>query len=148
MRFLGNIKRTGANTTGIEVPLQVIESLGAGKRPPVAVTINDYTYRTTIGTVDGGPMISVSAAVRSAANVNGGDEVTVTLELDAGPREVSVPAELLEAMAKEPLVLRAFNRLSRSKKQRYTLPIDRAKTQTTRERNIKKALDDLRKTLG
>lgn len=33
------------NNTGIEVPVGVIEQMGAGKRPAVLVDVNGYQYR-------------------------------------------------------------------------------------------------------
>ncbi|MBK5222728.1 MAG: DUF1905 domain-containing protein [Acidimicrobiia bacterium] len=47
MRFLTTIVQSG-NTTGIHVPDTVVDDLGAGKRPKVRVTLNDYTYRSSI----------------------------------------------------------------------------------------------------
>jgi hypothetical protein len=35
------------NNTGIVVPVEVIEQLGAGKRPPVLVNVNGHEYRST-----------------------------------------------------------------------------------------------------
>ncbi|WP_245542539.1 DUF1905 domain-containing protein [Segetibacter koreensis] len=49
------------NNTGICVPNEVVEGLGAGKKPPVNVTINDYSYRNTIAVMGGIFMIGVSA---------------------------------------------------------------------------------------
>jgi hypothetical protein len=35
------------NNTGIVVPVEVLEQLAAGKRPPVLVNVNGYEYRNT-----------------------------------------------------------------------------------------------------
>jgi hypothetical protein len=37
------------NNPGIEVPAEVVDALGAGKRPRVSVTVNGYTYRSAEG---------------------------------------------------------------------------------------------------
>jgi hypothetical protein len=47
MRFRTRILQGGKTATGIRVPDEVVEKLGARKRPPVRVTINGYTYRST-----------------------------------------------------------------------------------------------------
>lgn len=47
--------------TGIQIPGEVIAALGAGKKPPVTVTVNGYRYRSTVATVDGRFMVSLSA---------------------------------------------------------------------------------------
>jgi antitoxin component of MazEF toxin-antitoxin module len=41
------------NNTGIRVPDEIAEKLGAGKKPPVTVTINHFTYRNTIAVMGG-----------------------------------------------------------------------------------------------
>ena len=41
------------NAMGIVVPPDAIERLGAGKRPPVVVTIGAYTYRSTVAVMGG-----------------------------------------------------------------------------------------------
>jgi hypothetical protein len=95
--FKAKIHLSGRTATGIEVPEQVVEGLGGGKRPAVNVSINGYAYRSTVA-----PM--------------GGD-----------------------AQA-----LRCFDGLSYSRKRRFTLPIEQAKTPETRARRIEKAVVDLR----
>ena len=76
----------GKTALGFEVPPEVVDSLGAGKRPPVLVTINGYTYRNTVAVYGGVYMIGVSAENRAQAKVTGGDEADVDLELDTAPR--------------------------------------------------------------
>ena len=44
---------TGKTATGLEFPTEVVEGLGSPKQPPVRVTINGYTYRTTVATMGG-----------------------------------------------------------------------------------------------
>src|SRR5436190_149355 len=87
MKFRTTIlKAAGKNATGIHVPDRVVEALGAGKRPKVAVTLNGHTYRNTIAVMDGRFMVGVSSDVRAAAGVKGGDELEVEIVLDTAPR--------------------------------------------------------------
>ena len=79
------------NNTGIEVPDEVVEQLGAGKRPPVIVTVNGFTYRSTVAVMGGRNLISFSSDKRAATGLAGGDAIEVTLELDTEPRTVEVP---------------------------------------------------------
>ena len=72
------ILQSGRTATGIQVPEEVVEALGAGRRPAVKVTVNGYTYRSTVAVMGGACMISLSAEHRAA----GGEEVEVNLELD------------------------------------------------------------------
>jgi hypothetical protein len=48
MTFRTIIQLNGKTATGIQVPEEVVESLGSGKKPAVKVTIKDYTYRSTV----------------------------------------------------------------------------------------------------
>jgi Bacteriocin-protection, YdeI or OmpD-Associated/Domain of unknown function (DUF1905) len=145
MRFRTTVLRAGKTATGIEVPPEVVEELGAGKRPPVRITINGYTYRSTVATVDGKSMVGVSGEVREHAGVAGGDTVDVDLELDTAPREVAVPADLAKALKADRTARAKFESLSYSGKQRLVLPIENAKKPETRQRNIAKAMAELRR---
>ncbi len=146
MKFHTKVLSTGKNTTGIQVPESIVQSLDAGKRPPVRVTVNGYTYRTSIATVSGKYMLSVSAEVREAAGVAGGDAVEVAVEVDKTPRVLAVPPELQAALKRDPAARSVFDALSNSKKQRLTIPIEKAKAAETRQRNVDKAIRELRQS--
>ena len=98
MRFRTTILQAGKTATGIRVPDEVVEALGKGKRPPVRVTINGFTYRSTVAVMGGDYMIGVSAENRTGARVKGGDEVDVDLELDTAPRELTLPPDFAAAL--------------------------------------------------
>ena len=143
MKFHTTILQTGKNTAGIEVPPEVVESLGAGKRPAVRVTLNGYTYRSSIAVMGGKFMIGVSAAVGKSSGVAGGDELDVEVELDTAPREVSLPPDFAAALNGDAEAKRFFEGLSYSNKQRIVLPIGEAKSAETRQRRIDKAISNL-----
>lgn len=143
MRFRAVIQLNGKTATGIEVPPEVVSGLGESKRPPVRVTINGYTYRSTIATMGGVFMLPVSAEVRERAGVGAGDEVEVEVELDEGPREVTVPPDFAEALGRDAEAKRFFDGQSYSNKRRLVLSIEDAKTAETRQRRIAKAVSML-----
>jgi hypothetical protein len=143
VRFRATIEQGDKTATGIEVPAAIVESLGS-KKPPVRVTINGFTYRSTVASMGGRFMVGVSAKVREAAGVAGGDQVDVDVELDTEPREVTVPPDLAEALSRDAEAKRAFEALSYSRKQFFVLPIEDAKTPETRQRRIEKAVTTLR----
>src|SRR5690242_8676909 len=87
------------NNTGIQVPDEAIERLGAGRRPPVLVSVNGFEYRSTVAVMGGKYMIGLSAAVREASGLRGGDPIRVALTLAESPREVDVPNDFAEALA-------------------------------------------------
>jgi hypothetical protein len=144
VRFGTTIQQSGKTATGIQVPEQVIEALGSGKRPAVKVTINGYTYRSTVGVVGGVYMVGVSAEHRAGADVAGGDEVEVDIDLDSAPREVSIPADFAAALDVQPEARRTFQGLSYSNKSWHVLQVEGAKTDQTRQRRIAKSVDILK----
>ena len=144
MRFHTTILQAGKTATGIRIPDELVESLGAGKRPPIRVTINGYTYRSTVAVMGGDYMVGVNADNRAAAGVAGGDEVDVDIELDTAPREVSVPPDLQTALDAEPVAQRTFDKLSNSNKGWHTLQIEGAKSDETRQRRIVRSIEALR----
>ena len=144
MRFRTTILQGDKTATGIQIPDEVVESLGAGKRPAVTVTINGFTYRSTVAVMGGVYMVGVSAENRAGTGAKGGDEVDVDIELDTAPREVAVPADFAAALDAEPDARRTFDKLSYSNKSWHTLQVEGAKTDETRQRRIAKQVAALR----
>ena len=143
MKFTTTVQGSG-NKTGIEVPEQVVSELGAGKRPPVVVTIYGKSYRSSIAVMGGQNLISLSAANREFVGAEAGDTVDVDLELDTQPRIVEVPGDLAAAMAAEPAAQEFYATLSYSAQRRYVEPLGEAKTPETRSRRISKVVEDLK----
>lgn len=135
MRYRTTILQTGGSTTGIAVPPEVLEALGQGRKPPVVVTVGGHTYRSTVATMGGVPMISLSAENRAAAGVEGGQEVDVDVELDTAPRTVEVPEDLAAALD-EASVREAFDALAPSRKKAHVLAVEGAKAPETRQRRV------------
>src|SRR4029453_10040285 len=131
MRFEATIELAGKTATGVLVPPEIVGALGSGKRPPVRVTIRDYTYRSTVAPMGGRFMLPISADVRQNAGVAAGDTVEVDLETDNAPREVSLPPDFAAALDQDADAKRFFDGLSYSKKQWHVLSIEGAKTSET-----------------
>ena len=143
-RFRATILQTGKSTMGFEIPPEVVESLGAGRRPPVTVTINGYTYRNTVAVMGGVYMIGVSSEHRGPAGVSGGDEVDIDLALDTAPREVEVPSDLTAALDADAAARATFDRVSYSNKSWHVLQAIGTKNPETRARRIEKSIAALR----
>lgn len=143
VKFKTVLLTAGKTATGIEIPAERIEKLGAGKKPPVKVTINGFTYKSTVAVMGGKFMVGVSAENREGAKVKGGDKIEVTLELDKEPRVLEVPEVFRKALSKHAAAKKKFESLSYSKQQQLVLPVKNAKTKETADRNIKKAIDAL-----
>jgi hypothetical protein len=144
VRFRTTILQSGKTAMGFEVPAESVHELGAGKRPPVKVTINGYTYRSSIAVLQGRFMIGVSAENRGPAKVTADEEVEVWLELDTEPREVTIPPDLATALDAEPAARRTFEALSYSNKSWHTTQVAGAKTPETRARRIEKSIAALK----
>ena len=143
MRFQAVLELAGKTATGFRVPREVVEALGKGKRPPVIVTINGYSYRNTVAVYGDEYLLGVAAEHRQAAGVQAGDLLDVDLVLDTAPREVDVPADFAAALEADPEAQRFFESLSYSNKRRFTLSVEDAKSADTRERRIEKYVSQL-----
>jgi hypothetical protein len=111
MRFSTTMFQSG-NNTGIEVPADVLEALGGGRRPPVVVTVNGYSYRSTVAPMGGKYLLPFSAERRSESGISGGDAIDVELDLDSAPRVVEVPEDLRTALDGSPDAAAAWAKLS------------------------------------
>ncbi len=144
MKFHTTVQLNGKTATGIEVPAEIVARLGQGQRPPVRVTIGDYSYRTTVARMGGRFLISLSAENRAAAGIAAGDEVDVDLDLDDAPREVEVPADLAAALARDHAARAAFEALAYSHRKEWVRWITEAKKPDTRTTRITKTVQSLR----
>jgi hypothetical protein len=124
------------NATGLRVPAEALAALGAGKRPAVTITLNGYTYRSTVAAYGDVFMLPLSQERREAAGVKAGDEVEVTLELDTAPRAVEVPEDLAAALDERPGARAAFDGLSYSARKEHVRQVETAKAAETRARRI------------
>ncbi|MFG1948839.1 YdeI/OmpD-associated family protein [Nonomuraea sp. NPDC048826] len=136
MIFRTTVELGGKTATGFEVPPEVVAELGAGKRPPVRVTINGYVYRSTVALMGGRYLLPLAAERREAAGVQAGDEIEVALELDTEPRTVTVPPDLAEALDRAPEAKAFFDGLSYSRQLRVVLQVEGAKKAETRQRRV------------
>lgn len=143
MRIQATVEAHGKSATGIEIPSTVVEQLGGGRRPPVSVTINGYTYRSSVASMGGRYLLGLSAEVRQNTGVVAGDTIDVDLELDTAPREVEVPADFAQALSSHPDARATFDALNYSNKRRLVMAIDAAKAADTRLRRIEKTVGDL-----
>ena len=142
MRFESVVELGGKTATGIPIPDAVIEGLGSSKRPPVTVTINGHTYRTTAVRMGGQFYVPLNAENRDAAGVAAGDDITVDIENDAAPREVTLPADLDAALDDEART--AYDALSYTHRKEWVRWVADAKRPETRAARIEKTVAGLR----
>ena len=136
MRFETTLLQMG-NNTGIEVPQEVVDGLGAGKRAAVTVDVNGYVYSSTMAVMGGRQLIPFSADKRKATGLSGGDAITVELTVDTAERTVDVPDDLASAL--EAAGARAaFDALAPSTRKAHAGSVAEAKAPETRARRIAK----------
>ena len=143
MRFRASVDLHGKSATGIVVPPEVVEGLGGSKKPKVTVTINGFSYPSSIASMGGRFLLPVSAEVRTGAGVAAGDTVDVDVELDTSVRSVEVPDDLAAALTKNKPAKAAFEALSYSNQRRHVLAVEGAKAADTRARRIEKIVTEL-----
>lgn len=143
LHFRTKVFMAGKTATGIEVPDDIITRLAAGKKPAVKVTINGFTYRSTVAVMGGRFLVGINAVNREKARVAGGDVIDVGIELDTEVRDVTVPAELQQVFDGKPEIKAVFDRLSYTKRRVIAEAVAGAKTPETRARRIERAIGEL-----
>ena len=142
MRFQSTVELGGKTATGIRIPDEVIEALGTARRPPVTITVNGYTYRTTAVRMGGAFFVPLSAENREAAGVAAGDDITVDIENDTAPREVALPDDLAAAM--DDAARSAYDVLSYTHRKEWVRWVEEAKKPETRATRIEKTVTGLK----
>ena len=142
MKFKTIIFQKG-NNLGIEVPVDIIEQLGAGKKPPVALSIKNYAYKSTVGVMGGKFLIPLSSEHRKHVQVNGGETVEVTIILDAEPRTVELPKILEDKLKGNKSAQEYFKKLAPSNQKKIVALIETAKTEQTLKKRLEKIISDL-----
>jgi hypothetical protein len=147
MKFRAVLETNGKTATGIEVPAEAVTSLGSGQRPAVRVTVNGFTYRTTVAPMGGRFLVPVSAKVRAGSGATAGDVLDVEITLDTEPRTVAIPPELDAAFTGEPALRAVWDKLAFTHQREHAEAIEGAKKPDTRQRRIDKAIEMLRARL-
>lgn len=123
------------------VPVPFDPRAAFGKvRAPVRVTLNRYTYRSTIFSMGGITCIPLRKSHREAAGLEGDEQLTVKIALDAAAREVEVPADLAKAFRTHRAAAKRWDALSYTHRREYVEAILGAKKPETRARRIESTL--------
>jgi hypothetical protein len=140
MRFRAELESNGKTAAGFEVPESVVEGLGGGMHPKVTVTVNGFTFGTSIARMGGRFLLGVSAQRREAAHVAAGEVLDVEVELDTSKREVEMPEDFAAALAADPTAKAFWDTLSYSKQSWHVLQIAGAKKLETRASRVVKSV--------
>lgn len=126
----------------VELPFDVKKEFGKA-RPPVRISINGHSYRSTIAVYGGRYYVPVRRERREATGVEAGDIVEVRIVLDTEVRRVEPPPELSAALAKNGPARAQWKRLSYTHKKEHAEAILQAKKSETRARRVQKILEEL-----
>lgn len=143
MEFRTTIELGGKTATGFAVPDEVVDALASGRRPAVKVTVNGFTYRTTVARMGGRSMVPLSAGNRASCGVAAGDEVDVRIEPDTEPRVVAVPPDFAAALDQAG-IRPVFDRMAYTHRKEWVRSIEEAKAAATRRRRIDKAVAEIK----
>lgn len=144
IRFTAPLQPRGPAAAVVLDDAQVAAVGEGAKRFPVVATVNGYTWRTSVTRMRGEFLLGLNREVREGAGVQAGDDVEVTVELDAAPREVEVPAALAAALAADPQASASFERMAFTHRKEYARWIAEAKAEETRQRRAQQALEMIR----
>jgi bifunctional DNA-binding transcriptional regulator/antitoxin component of YhaV-PrlF toxin-antitoxin module len=142
IKFRGKLGGGDAGALFVTIPCDVKKEFGRA-RPPVRVSINGYTYRSTISVYGGKYYLPIRKERREAAGVKLGDVVEVTIEPDNAVRKVNPPPALSAALAKNGPARAQWETLSYSRKKEHADAILQAKKPETRARRLQKLLETL-----
>jgi hypothetical protein len=123
------------STASFTLPFDTRNVWGKAK-VPVKVTINGYTWRSTVGNRGGIQYIVVNAEARQKASVKAGDFVTIALEPDTEKREIEIPLALQRALGKK--LIQKLDALSFTHKKEFIVWYSGAKQEDTRARRVEK----------
>jgi antitoxin component of MazEF toxin-antitoxin module len=127
----------------VDVPPEVVNALGEKGRIPATATFNGIPYRGSIVRMGGGAVLGVQKAIMAEAGVSVGDSLTVVVRNDEAPRQVEVPEDLAEALARNDAARAAFDGLSFSHRREYVEAIKEAKRPETRARRVERTIQAL-----
>jgi hypothetical protein len=117
-------------------------------RAPVRVTINGYTFRSTICRMGGQTLVPLRKSNRDAAQVQGGECVRVRFDSDTSERTVEPPSDLLRALKKRPRVWQHWQKLSYTNRRESVESVLGAKRLETREKRVAKIVSFVAGRLG
>jgi hypothetical protein len=144
LRFTTTLQARGP-AAAVVLDDEQVAAIGEGaKRFPVAATIGDYTWRTTVTRMRGEFLLGLNKEVRAGAGAEAGDTVDVLVELDGAPREVEVPEALVAALDGDAEAKRAYDGMAYTHRKEFARWIAEAKREETRDRRVAQALEMLR----
>jgi hypothetical protein len=142
--FNAIIKRHDPGWHYIDMPFNALEIYGKASRVPVNATIDGLSFRTTLLPGSEGHYMVINDAMREATGKGLGDQITVELDVDDKPREVTVPVDIQQALHKDRKAMELYVALAYSHRKRYIEWVEGAKKPETRARRVERLISELK----
>lgn len=110
-------------------------------RAPVKVTLNGYTFRSTIAAMGGQLCLPLRKSNREAAGLEGGETLDVTLQLDVDERTIQIPVDIEKGLT--PSGRKNWDALSYTRQREYSESLAEAKKVETRNRRLNQIIAEL-----
>jgi hypothetical protein len=140
LRFVARIYKMGINRC-VDLPQEIGEALGGGHHLPVVAMVAGRSVSTTLVPAGAGRhRLFLNSAMRKAAGVDAGDLVGVLLKRDTSSRDLPLPPELRQVLAKNLRARKAFREITPALRREFLRWVLHAKNPETRERRIRKGI--------
>jgi hypothetical protein len=146
-RFSAKVGKIDINPY-VEVPDDILQKLQQDAKKergplPVKGTLQGKPFSTTVVKFRGMWRLYLNTPMRQAANVDVGDQVTISVQFDKTPPKVPMSRKFALALSKNQTAKDAFQKLAPSRQKEILRYLNSLKQAETLERNIEKVIQFL-----
>jgi hypothetical protein len=131
------------NSAALTCPFDVLEVFGTKARIPVRLTVDGFTFRSSLAPMSGQHMMVFNLEMRQKTGYKAGDTIHIILEKDTEPREIELPEDVIKILKTDKQAHALFMKYSYSHKKETMAWINDTKNPETRKRRILKLLETL-----
>jgi hypothetical protein len=141
--FKAKIYSIGINRC-VDVPSKISKSLGDDKHIPVAGTIGDLPFESTLTPRgDGLYRLFIHSSIWKKLGVNNGDTITVSMQPGHAPNDLPVPADVMESLLRNEDAKAIFDNLTVRLRNSYINYINQARNPETRMKRLEVGIERL-----
>jgi len=141
--FKAEIYAVGINRC-VDIAAKISRNLGDEKHIPVTGKVEKIAFRSNlVPRGDSKHRLFIHSSIWRRLDVDTGDTVSITLQRDAQPREVSVPTDIMTALRGNSEALSAFETMTINGRRAFVRWISEAKQTETRANRIQIGLERL-----
>ncbi len=144
-KFRAVIEDAGGGGAFVTIPFDVEQAFGQ-KRVKVKATLGGEPYQGSLVRMGGDcHILGVRKDIRARLGTSIGDEIEVVLTEDTAPRLVTVPADLQQALDRDPAASARFRQHAYTRRKELVDWITNAKRAETRQARLSQILQGLRR---